>query len=99
MGEDADRVAAYIYDSFYSKAAQARNPYRPARIELSRMTVRQYRNAVADLIGGFRNPGRWDQARGLKGEYTRAGRRRRGGGGGPALERVEPGDPVRFRDG
>ena len=28
----------------------------PARIELSRLTVRQYRNAVADLIGSFREP-------------------------------------------
>ena len=32
----------------------------PARIELSRLTVRQYRNAVADLIGSFRGPAPWD---------------------------------------
>ena len=25
VGEDAEKVAAYIYESFYSKAAQARN--------------------------------------------------------------------------
>ena len=51
VGEDADKVAAYIYDSFYSKGAQARNKFQAPRIELSRLTVRQYRNA-------HRRPGR-----------------------------------------
>src|SRR5205823_14948183 len=50
--EEAQKVAAYIYDKFYSDAAQERN--KPPRIELARLTVRQYRNAVADLIGSFR---------------------------------------------
>ena len=49
VGEDADKVAAYIAEAFYSPTAQARN--KPPRIELSRLTVRQYRNATADLIG------------------------------------------------
>jgi cytochrome c553 len=74
--EDAEKVAAYIYDAFYSKAARARN--KPARIELSRLTIRQYRNAVADLVGTFRTAGRWDSQRGLQGEYFK-GRRFRGG--------------------
>jgi mono/diheme cytochrome c family protein len=69
-GEDAEKVAAYIYDAFYSKAARERN--KPPRIELSRLTVRQYQNAVADLIGSFRTPGRWDNPRGLRGEYFRS---------------------------
>ena len=51
-GEEAQKVAAYIYDKFYSDAAKERN--KPPRIELARLTVRQYRNAVADLIGSFR---------------------------------------------
>jgi mono/diheme cytochrome c family protein len=51
--EEAQKVAAYIYDKFYSNAAQERN--KPPRIELARLTVRQYRNAVADLIGTFRS--------------------------------------------
>src|SRR5207244_12673845 len=51
------KVAAYIHDAFYSPLGQARN--KPARIELSRLTVRQYQNAVADLVGSFRTPGRW----------------------------------------
>ena len=46
--EDAAKVAAYIYDAFYSVDARVRN--KPARVELSRLTVRQYQNAVADLI-------------------------------------------------
>src|SRR5207253_8516164 len=40
-GPDAGKVAAYIYETFYSKEAQERN--KPPRIELSRLTVRQYR--------------------------------------------------------
>src|SRR5207253_2939088 len=71
-GTDADKVATYIHEAFYSRAAQARN--KPPRIELSRLTVRQYRNVVADLLGGFRNPGRWDAQRGLRGEYFNARR-------------------------
>src|SRR5207244_9677236 len=63
VGADAEKVGAYIHEAFYSKAAQARNT-RP-RIELSRLTVRQYRHTVADLIGSFRSPGQWDQQRGL----------------------------------
>jgi len=65
VGVDAERVAAYIYNTFYSKDAQGRNKFRLPRIELSRLTVRQYRNAVTDLIGSFRSPGRWVQERGL----------------------------------
>src|SRR5262249_18679582 len=37
VGEDAEKVGAYIFEAFYSKAAQARN--KPARIELSHLTV------------------------------------------------------------
>jgi Protein of unknown function (DUF1592)/Protein of unknown function (DUF1588)/PA14 domain/Protein of unknown function (DUF1595)/Cytochrome C oxidase, cbb3-type, subunit III/Protein of unknown function (DUF1585) len=99
VGPDADRVAAYIFDAFYSKAAQARHPMRPARIELSRLTVRQYKNAVADLIASFRGPAQWDDQRGLKGSYS-AGRRGRRGGGTPSggdFQRVDP--EIRFHFG
>ena len=77
VGEDAKRVAAYIYESFYSKAAQARNKFQAPRIELSRLTVRQYRNAIADLLGSFEAPVRWDDQRGLKAKYSARSRRRR----------------------
>ncbi|MCB1231981.1 MAG: DUF1592 domain-containing protein, partial [Verrucomicrobiae bacterium] len=52
VGEDARAVAEYIYDAFYSVEARARNT--PARIDLTRLTVPQYRNSLADLIGNFR---------------------------------------------
>lgn len=81
--EESRAVATYIYDAFYSRAARERN--KPPRIELARLTVRQYRNAVADLIGGFRGPVRWDQQRGLRAEYYK-GRNFRD----RVLERIDP---------
>jgi hypothetical protein len=81
--EEAKRVAAYIDEAFYSAAARERN--RP-RIELARLTVRQYRSAVADLIGAFRAAPRWDDQRGLKGEYYS---KRYFDGGARVLERVD----------
>jgi hypothetical protein len=70
--EESLLVAAYIHDAFYSPIAQDRN--RPARIELSRLTVRQYQNAVSDLVTSFRKPGQADKQRGLTAEYYK-GRR------------------------
>ena len=87
VGEDAEKVAAYIYDAFYSKTAQARN--KPPRIELSRLTVRQYRNAVADLIGSFRAPGQWDDPSGLHGEYFKTQRFRQARSD-RIIDRVDP---------
>ena len=51
VGADAVAVAHYINDAFYSREARARN--HPARIELVRLTNRQYVNTVADLLGRF----------------------------------------------
>jgi cytochrome c553 len=90
VGEDAEKVAAYIYEAFYSKGAQARNQRELPRIELSRFTVRQYRNAVADLVGSFRAAGRWEEERGLKGDYSSRARRRRNGGGNASVNRIDP---------
>jgi hypothetical protein len=84
VGEDARQVARYIHDAFYSPIAQARN--RPARIELSRLTVPQYRNAVADLVGGFRDAFQPGKERGLRGEYFNSGRP----GNRRVLERIDP---------
>ena len=66
--EAARTVAAYIYDAFYSPDAQTRN--KPARIALSRLTVRQYQNAVADLVGSFRSANEWGEERGLRARYN-----------------------------
>ena len=67
-GDAARQVAEYIHAAFYSPVARDRN--RPARIDLSRLTVRQYQNTIADLVTSFRgrDPG-IDDRRGLKGEY------------------------------
>jgi mono/diheme cytochrome c family protein len=70
VGKDADDVAAYIFDAFYSPAAQMRNS--PVREDLSRLTVEEYQNSVADLIGRFQ--GGFDRplgkTHGLKGRYS-----------------------------
>ncbi len=49
VNDEARFVAAYIFDAFYSPTAQARN--QSTRIDLSRLTVQQYRNCIADLVG------------------------------------------------
>lgn len=72
VGEDARQVAAYIYDAFYSPTAQVRN--QPPRIELARLTVTQYRNALADLIGSFRPAADVISEHGLRGEYFKSKR-------------------------
>ena len=73
VGEDAAAVARHVYDAFYSPIAQARN--RPARVELSRLTVQQHQNALTDLVNGFRWNYDWPAERGLQGKYRS---RRRG---------------------
>ncbi|MCA9069572.1 MAG: DUF1592 domain-containing protein, partial [Planctomycetaceae bacterium] len=65
--EESEQVAQYVYDAFYSAIARERN--QPARIELARLTVRQYQLSVADLIGSFREKPVWNNERGLKAEY------------------------------
>ena len=68
--DEAKRVTGFIYDAFYSPTAQAK--INPPRIELSRLTVKQYRNTVADLVGSFRFPPKADERQGLRGEYFNA---------------------------
>jgi cytochrome c553 len=78
-------VAAYMFDAFYSPAAQAR--LKPARVELARLTVAQYRNALADLIAGFRGPPKIEDKRGLRGEYFNA---RGFQGNKRVIDRIDP---------
>ncbi len=68
--EDSFAVATFIHEAFYSSIAQARN--KPARIELSRLTVRQSQNALMDLVGSFRGSAGWDGPKGLHGEYYKS---------------------------
>jgi mono/diheme cytochrome c family protein len=83
-GEDAEKVARYIHEAFYSPIAQARR--RPPSIDPARLTVRQHRNAVADLISSFRGPAPRSGERGLRAAYFDSHRPGRNG----ALERVDP---------
>ncbi|HUG89959.1 MAG TPA: c-type cytochrome, partial [Planctomycetaceae bacterium] len=87
-GEDAAQVAAYIHEAFYSPMAQAR--HRPPRVELARLTVREYKNTVADLVASFASAapaaGSGDAEQGLKGEYYKSRRFR---GDNRVLERVD----------
>lgn len=95
IGEEAKQVSAYIYDAFYSPEAQLRT--NPPRVELTRLTVNQYRTTIADLIGTFTNPPKPDTARGLKAEYFNDKRgfndKKR------VIDRVEPIVQVRFEEG
>jgi len=52
QGQQAAAVAKYIYEAFYSAEARARNT-KPPRVELARLTNRQYLNSVADLLKEF----------------------------------------------
>jgi hypothetical protein len=84
-GDEAKNVAAYIYDAFYSRAAQARN--KPLRIELARLTVGQYRNAVADLIATFSEAPKPDERTGLRAEWANG---KRPGRDKNVIDRVDP---------
>lgn len=64
---EAAAVAGYVHASFYSPVARERN--RPARVELARLTARQHKNALADIVAGFRGQPYWGPERGLKGSY------------------------------
>lgn len=51
---EASAVATYVYETFYSRAAQAR--IHPARVEIAHLTNRQYAITVADLLRQFGPP-------------------------------------------
>ena len=54
VGDEANRIADYIHAEFYSKSARIKKGLsEPPRVELSRLTVQQHRNAIADVIGTF----------------------------------------------
>jgi len=69
--EDSKLIAEYIYDAFYSPTAQAR--LNPAKKELARLTIDQFRNSVMDVIGRFRMGPGFDRPvnaeQGLKATY------------------------------
>lgn len=95
VGEPARQVSAYIYDAFYSPEAQLRS--NPPRVELTRLTVGQYRTTIADLLGSFTGVNKPVEGHGLKAEYFND---KRGFNDQKRLiERTEPTVQVRFADG
>lgn len=85
VGEDARKVAEYINEAFYSVTAQARKA--PPRVELVRLTNRQYQDAVMDLVGSFRGQGQKPEPKGLTGEYFSSRQMNRAN---RVIERVDP---------
>ncbi len=64
---DAQAAAEYVHAAFYSAEARARN--HPPRIELAHLTVRQYRETIADLLGSLRGATATTESGGLAGVY------------------------------
>ena len=67
VGEDAEAVAAFVFDHFYSDAAQVRN--RPPRVGLARLTGLQLRQSLADLYSHFGGTPKVTEKRGAKAIY------------------------------
>ena len=67
IGEDANAVAAYIHDAFYSPEAQTRrNPRKPG---FSRLTGNQLRQSLADLYARHAGIAESQAKRGVKALY------------------------------
>lgn len=83
----ADAVARYIYDAFYSREARMKS--NPPRVELVRLTNRQYVNTVADLVKQFTGVDAVNQGEpGLRATY-RGGKKRGGAGAVVNIDRVD----------
>ncbi len=67
VGDDAKAVGQYIYETFYTVAARARQ--KPPRVEVVRLTSSQYRHSVADLISSFTGRSNPSDEAGLSAEY------------------------------
>jgi len=86
-GQDAESVARYIYQTFYSQEARLRSN-KPPRIELLRLTNLQYYNSVADLIKDFTGKdGAPGEEHGLRATYYSW---KDFNGDKKAIERVDP---------
>jgi Protein of unknown function (DUF1592)/Protein of unknown function (DUF1588)/PA14 domain/Cytochrome C oxidase, cbb3-type, subunit III len=83
-GADAEKVARYIYDSFYSAEAWSR--LHPRQLDLTHLTSRQYQNTVADLLASFGNPTSVGNERGLSAHYYPERQFR----GKDSMQRIDP---------
>lgn len=69
VGAEAEAIARYAHGAFYSPLARAR--IRPPRRELSRLTVRQYEQTLADLFAEFRGRSKPGETRGLSARFAK----------------------------
>lgn len=66
--EESQRVAEYIMGAFYSEEARAKSGP-PPKVDFARLTNRQFRESVADLIGSFGKSTPLGEGRGLRAQY------------------------------
>lgn len=94
VDDDSRAVAEYLYETFYTAEARARNT--PPRIDLVRMTNVQFRNVVADVMASFLGRGRPSDDRGLSAQYfdSRSMRRDK-----RKIERIDPVIDFDFQEG
>ena len=67
VGEDAEAVAAFVFEQFYSEEAQART--RSPRAGLARLTAPQLRQSLADLYSHFNGTPKRSDKRGVRAIY------------------------------
>lgn len=94
IDEDAKKVAEYLYESFYTAEARAKN--QPPRVELVRLTNTQYANSVTDLFNNFIGFGTVDDSRGLAAQYFDSRNMQREK---RKIERTDPGIDFDFGEG
>ncbi len=70
IGDDARQVAQYIFHAFYSHSTDHASGS-PA-LDFSRLTVRQFRESVADVLGNFAAPPERTGQSGLQAHYFAA---------------------------
>ncbi len=92
--EEAQKVAAYIRETFYTAEARAR--HRPPVIDPARLTVRQYSQVVADLLATSSDEPTIGDERGLKGDYYKSRNTRRNE---RVFDRIDPKIDFNFADG
>lgn len=66
--DESKRVAEFIYGAFYSAEARAKHTP-PPKAAFARLTNRQFRESVADLLGSFGQSAAPGEGRGLKAQY------------------------------
>ena len=85
VGDDAENVARYIYETFYGPKAQlAKNP---PRKRLARLTATQLRRNLADLYIRFADSNYYSDERGLKARYYNRDKKK---DGEVQFDRVDP---------